>query len=266
MENMTHPLTHATAAEVRHACRGGQHELPTSGLALGHVQANLVILPKKHAFDFLLFCVRNPKPCPILEVTEPGCWEARMTAPGSDLRVDLPRYAIYRSGKLVEEPTDIKEVWKDDFVAFLLGCSFTFEKALLQAGLPLRHLEEGKNVPMYRTDAPCQPAGIFHGNLVVSMRPMTPRQAIQATLICQRFPHAHGAPVYFGDGAGLGIQDLAKPDYGEAVTIHAGEVPVFWACGVTPQNVLRQAKPPLAITHAPGHMFVTDMRDEDATV
>jgi uncharacterized protein YcsI (UPF0317 family) len=260
---MNHQLAQAGAAEVRQACRAGQLAAPTSGLALGFVQANLVILPKKYAFDFLLFCVRNPRPCPLLEVTEPGCWEPRHSAPGADLRVDLPRYAVYRSGKLAEQPTDIKALWKDDFVAFLLGCSFTFEKALLQAGLPLRHLEEGKTVPMYRTNRPCQEAGIFHGNLVASMRPLTPAQAIQATLICQRFPHAHGPPIWWGDPAGLGIEDLAQPDYGDAVTIHPGEAPVFWACGVTPQNVLRQARPTLAITHAPGHMFVTDLRDED---
>lgn len=245
---------------MRRACRSGEHAHPTPGHAPGHVQANLVVLPREHAFHFLLFCVRNPKPCPLLEVTEPGAWEPRRTAPGADLRTDLPRYAVFRQGQLAETPTDLLALWRDDFVSFLLGCSFTFEHALQEAGLPLRHLEEGRNVPMYRTTVPCDPAGPFRGNLVVSMRPMTPAQAIQASLICERYPQAHGAPVHWGDPASLGIADLAKPDYGDPVTVRPGEVPVFWACGVTPQNVLTEAQLPLALTHLPGHMFVTDLK------
>jgi uncharacterized protein YcsI (UPF0317 family) len=234
-------------------------------LALGYVQANLVILPKDLAFDFLLFCHRNPKPCPLLDVTEPGSPEPKLIAPGADLRADLPRYAVYQHGELIETPTDIRGRWRDDLVAFLLGCSFTFENALLQAGLPVRHVEQGCNVPMYRTNLACQSAGIFRGNMVVSMRPMQPRQAIEAVRVCERFHKAHGAPVHFGDPSALGIRDINRPDFGDAVEIRPGEIPVFWACGVTPQAVVMEVKPPLAITHKPGHMFVTDWRDEDLT-
>jgi uncharacterized protein YcsI (UPF0317 family) len=232
-------------------------------MAMGHVQANLVVVPRDLAFDFLLFCHRNPKPCPLLDVTEPGCPEPRLTAPGSDLRTDLPRYRVYRHGELVDEPADLHSWWRDDLVAFLLGCSFTFENALLQAGVPLRHVEAGCNVPMYRTNRPCRPAGIFRGPVVVSMRPLTPAQAVTATRICSRFPRAHGTPIHFGDPQALGIRDMSRPDFGDPVEIRPGEVPVFWACGVTPQAVAMEVQPPLLITHKPGHMFVTDLRDTD---
>jgi uncharacterized protein YcsI (UPF0317 family) len=248
---------------VRLACRRGALAGPTTGLALGYVQANLVLVPRDLAFDFLLFCQRNPKPCPVLEVTEPGCPEPAQVAPGADLRTDFPRYRVYRRGELVDEPADLLKWWRDDLVGFLLGCSFTFEKALLQAGLPVRHLETGSNVPMYRTQQPCRPAGLFRGPLVVSMRPMTPAQAIRAVHLCARFPHAHGAPVHFGDPSALGIRDLDHPDFGDVVEVRPGEVPVFWACGVTPQAVAMAVRPPLLITHKPGHMFVTDLRDEE---
>lgn len=252
-----------TGAEVRQAARSGQLTGPTPGLAPGFVQANLVILPRDWAFDFLLFCQRNPKPCPLLEVTEPGDPEPRAVAPGADVRTDLPRYRVYRDGQLAAQLTDIREWWRDDCVSFLLGCSFTFEAALLAAGIPVRHIEQGCNVPMYRTSVACRPAGRFHGPMVVSMRPMTPPQAIEATRVCSRFPKAHGTPVHWGDPTAIGVRDLATPDYGDAVEIRAGEVPVFWACGVTPQAALLQARPPWAITHEPGHMFVTDLRDSD---
>ena len=255
-------LRHADPAAVRAAARSGRLTGPTAGLARGFVQANLVILPADWAFDFLLFCVRNPQACPLLEVTDPGSTEPRALAPGADLRTDLPRYAVYRRGEKTAEPYELTEIWQPDWVSFLLGCSFTFEQALLEAGLPVRHLEQGVNVPMYRTHRPCQPAGRFTGPLVVSMRPMTPEKALRAALITSRFPQAHGAPVHAGDPAALGIRDLSQPDYGQAVEIRPGEIPVFWACGVTPQAALRQARPPLAVTHAPGHMFVTDWRDE----
>jgi uncharacterized protein YcsI (UPF0317 family) len=232
-------------------------------MALGHVQANLVIVPRDLAFDFLLFCQRNPKPCPLLDVTEPGSPEPAFVAPAADLRTDLPRYHVYRHGELVDEPTDLHQWWRDDLVGFLLGCSFTFENALLESGVPVRHIEAGCNVPMYRTNIPCRPAGIFRGPMVVSMRPLTPAQAVTATRICSRFPRAHGAPIHFGDPAAIGIRDVHKPDYGDPVAIRSGEVPVFWACGVTPQAVAVEAKPPLLITHKPGHMFVTDLRDTD---
>ncbi len=259
---MTDPR-HATGATVRVACREGSHRGPTPGLALGFVQANLVVLPKDWAFDFLLFCQRNPKPCPLLDVTEPGDPEPKAVAPGADLCTDLPAYRVWRDGELVEEPTDIRHLWRDDLVGFVIGCSFTFENALLEAGIPVRHIEQSVNVPMYRTSIACKPAGRFSGPMVVSMRPLTPAQTITATRICARYPLAHGAPVHFGDPAAIDIRDIAKPDFGDAVEIRDGEAPVFWACGVTPQAALMRAKPPFAITHKPGHMFLTDLRDSD---
>ena len=256
-------LRHATGAEARGLARQGELTGPTPGLALGFVQANLVVVPRELAFDFLLFCQRNPKPCPLLDVTEPGSPEPRLAAPGADLREDVPRYRVYRDGELVEEPTNLRRWWRDDLVGFLLGCSFTFENALVQAGVPVRHLETGCNVPMYRTNLPCRPAGVFRGPLVVSMRPLTPAKAVRAVQVCSRFPRAHGAPVHLGDPGTLGIRDLARPDFGDPVEVRPGEVPVFWACGVTPQTVAMEARPPLLITHKPGHMFVTDLRDTD---
>jgi uncharacterized protein YcsI (UPF0317 family) len=256
-------LRQATGAEVRRQARRRELTGPTPGLALGYVQANLVVVPRDLAFDFLLFCQRNPKPCPLLDVTEAGCPEPKLTAPGADLRTDLPRYRIYRDGDLVEEPADILSWWREDLVAFLLGCSFTFENALLQAGVPVRHIEAGCNVPMYRTNRPCRSAGVFHGPMVVSMRPLTPELAIKAVQICGRFPRAHGTPVHLGDPVALGIADLDRPDFGDPVDVRPGEVPVFWACGVTPQAVAREVRPPLLITHKPGHMFVTDWRDSE---
>ena len=256
----------STAADVRMACRSGKLTGPTPGLARGFVQANLVILPAEWAYDFLLFCQRNPKPCPLLAVTDTGSFEAKAIAPGSDVRTDLPGYRVFFHGECIDEPNDVKDYWRDDLVTFLIGCSFTFEHALLEAGLPVRHIEMNRNVPMYRTNIACKPAGRFAGPMVVSMRPMLPEQAIRATAICSRFPLAHGAPVHFGDPATIGIADLNWPDYGDAVEIRPGEVPVFWACGVTPQAVLMQAKPPFAITHKPGHMFLTDLRDSELRV
>jgi len=260
---MTSRPVPTTGAEVRLAARTGKLDGPTAGLALGFVQANLVVVPRDLAFDFLLFCQRNPRPCPLLDVTEPGSPEPRLVAPGADLRTDLPRYRVYCNGELIDEPADLARWWRNDLVGFLLGCSFTFESALLQAGVPVRHIEQGCNVPMFRTSIACRPAGAFHGPLVVSMRPLTPAQAITATRVCGRFPRAHGVPVHFGDPAALGIRDVGKPDFGDPVQIHPGEVPVFWACGVTPQAVAMQARPPFLITHKPGHMFVTDLRDTD---
>src|SRR5262245_534996 len=256
-------LQHANGAAVRQAARTGEWRKPTPGLAPGYVQANLVVVPRDLAFDFLLFCQRNPKPCPILDVTEPGAAEPKLVAAGADLRTDVPRYRVFQNGKLVDEPEHLKTLWRDDLVGFLLGCSFTFENALLEAGLPVRHLEAGCNVSMYRTNIACRPAGVFRGPMVVSMRPMTMAQALRAVQVCSRFPRAHGAPVHIGDPAAIGIRDIATPDFGDMVTIQPGEVPVFWACGVTPQAVAMAARPPLLITHKPGHMFVTDLRDTD---
>ncbi|HZZ79916.1 MAG TPA: putative hydro-lyase [Gemmataceae bacterium] len=259
---MTDPRN-LTGRELRQLVRGGQFNGVTSGAALGYVQANLVVLPRAQAFDFLLFCQRNPKPCPLLDVTEAGDPEPRLCAPDADLRTDVPRYRIYQRGELVREASDILLYWQPDWVAFLIGCSFTFENALLQAGVPVRHIEAGCNVPMYRTNIACQPAGIFHGPMVVSMRPMTPAQAVRATQICTRFARTHGTPIHLGDPDAIGIADIDRPDFGDAVEIRPGEIPVFWACGVTPQAVVMQAKPEICITHKPGHMFVTDWKDVD---
>lgn len=250
-----------TGSDVRRLARAGEWTGPTPGCAPGFVQANLVILPRALAFDFLLFCQRNPRPCPLLDVTEPGDPEPRQVAPDADLRTDVPRYRVFRDGALVAEPNDVRELWQGDSVGFLLGCSFTFENALLQAGLPVRHIEMNRNVPMYRTNVACRPAGVFRGPLVVSMRPMQPAEAIRAVQICTRFPRAHGAPIHLGDPAALGITDLNRPDFGDPVEVRPGEIPVFWACGVTPQAAVMTARPPFCVTHSPGHMFVTDLRD-----
>ena len=252
-----------TGADVRIACRFGKLARQTSGLALGFVQANLVILPREWAFDFLLFCQRNPKPCPLLDVTEPGDPVPRLVAPTADLRTDLPAYRVWRNGELIEEPTEVKRHWRDDLVGFVIGCSFTFENALLAAGVPERHIEQGVNVPMFRTNIVCRSAGRFSGPMVVSMRPMKPELAIKATQICGRFPRAHGVPIHFGNPIAIGIHNIDEPDFGDAVEIREGEVPVFWACGVTPQAAVMEAKPPFAITHKPGHMFLTDLKDTD---
>ncbi|MSR31886.1 MAG: putative hydro-lyase [Gemmataceae bacterium] len=250
-----------TPKEIRSLCRTGKFTSPTPGLAPGFVQANLVIVPEAQAFDFLLFCQRNSKPCPLIEVLEKGKWEPVHCAPGADLRTDLPRYRVFDSGKLVAEVDSIGHLWQPDLVSFLIGCSFTFDAALTAQGLPVRHEQEKKNVPMYKTLIPCAPAGVFHGPLVVSMRPMLPGQALEAARVTGRFPRAHGGPVHLGNPAAIGIHDLASPDFGDPVTIHEGEVPVFWACGVTPQAAAVESKIPLLITHSPGHMFVTDWQD-----
>jgi uncharacterized protein YcsI (UPF0317 family) len=263
----THELAGASAARLRGLIRAGAWSGPTAGLARGYVQANLVVLPAAEAPDFAEFCRLNPRPCPLLEQTAPGDAEPRAAAPGADLRTDVPRYRVFRGGQAErDEPRDIGHLWRDDLVAFLLGCSFTFENALLAAGLEVRHIALGRNVPMYRTSQPCRPAGPFDGNMVVSMRPFRPESIEQVIAITGRYPTMHGAPVHVGDPAALGILDLARPDFGEAVTIHPGELPVFWACGVTPQGAIREARCQLAITHSPGHMFVTDWKDSDFEV
>ncbi|HEY3366296.1 MAG TPA: putative hydro-lyase [Symbiobacteriaceae bacterium] len=252
-----------TPREVWAACRSGQWDKVSAGLAPGYAQANLVVLPKAEAFDFLRLAQRNPKPMPLLEVLETGDPEPKLTAPGADLRTDLPRYRVYRDGELVEERTEIKDLWRDDLVAFLIGCSFTFEQPLLNAGLPVRHIDCGCNVPMYRTNRACVPAGRFAGPLVVSMRPIPASLVPKAVTVTGRYPAVHGAPVHIGAPEALGIADLARPDWGDPVPVYPGEVPVFWACGVTPQAVAIQSRPPLMITHAPGHMFVTALTDEE---
>lgn len=254
-----HPLS--TPQQARLAARSGELTGPTANLAPGFVQANLAILPRELAYDFLLFCQRNPKPCPLVGVSEVGDPFLRMLGHDLDIRTDLPRYRVWEKGELVSETTDIRDLWRDDLVAFLIGCSFSFEEAMLAAELPVRHIEQGRNVPMYRTSIPTTPAGHFSGPLVVSMRPLTPADAIRAVQITSRFPAVHGAPVHLGDPAQIGISDLARPDYGDPVEIRPGEIPVFWACGVTPQAVIASIRPDFCITHAPGHMLITDIRN-----
>jgi uncharacterized protein YcsI (UPF0317 family) len=247
--------------DERRRIRSGAFAGPTSGLAPGNVQANLVILPQALANDFLRFAQANPKPCPVLAVAEPGDSAFPTLGRDLDIRTDLPRYRVWRHGELVEEPTDITDVWRGDLVSFAIGCSFSFEEALIEDGIEVRHITRGCNVPMYRTSIPCVPAGVFHGPLVVSMRPLRPADAIRAVQITSRFPSVHGAPVHLGLPELIGIADLGKPHYGDAVPVAADELPVFWACGVTPQAAIAAVKPDFCITHAPGSMLITDLRN-----
>lgn len=249
--------------EIRALIRKGKWDKPTAGLALGYAQANLVILPQKYAFDFLLFCQRNPKPCPLLEVLEAGKYRTEFLSTDADIRTDIPRYNIYRKGKLRAALKEIRNLWKRDFVTFLLGCSFSFEEALLRSKIPIRHIEENKNVPMYITNILCKPAGVFHGPMVVSMRPLPLDKVTRAVQITCRYASVHGGPIHVGDPLAIGIKDLQKPDFGDPVTIKKEEVAVFWACGVTPQAVVMKTKPDLCITHAPGHMFISDLLNEE---
>ncbi|MER6992823.1 putative hydro-lyase [Saccharopolyspora hirsuta] len=244
--------------QARAAFRAGLR-VPTSGYSAGWTQANLISLPREFAYDFLLFAQRNPRSCPVLDVTEPGGTSAGIFA--GDLRTDLPAYTVYRDGELVEERTEVTDLWRDDLVSFLVGCSFTFEAALLEAEVPVRHIEAGSNVPMYRTNRECRPAGRLSGPLVVSMRPVPAELVPTAVRVTSRYPSVHGAPVHVGAPEALGIADVDRPDFGDAVEIRPGEIPVFWACGVTPQAAVMQSKPPFAIGHAPGHMAITDSRD-----
>jgi uncharacterized protein YcsI (UPF0317 family) len=248
-----------TPAVARARYRAGL-AAPTSGEAPGFTQANLVVLPRDWAYDMLLFGQRNPQPVPLLDVTDAGSVRTVLAA-DADLRTDLPRYRVWRDGELVDEPTDVTDLWTDDLVAFLIGCSFSFETALLDAGVPVRNIEQGRNVSMYRTNRPCRPAGRLSGPLVVSMRPVPAELVATAVQVTARMPQVHGAPVHVGTPSSLGIADLGRPDFGDPVEMAEGDVPVFWACGVTPQAALMASRPPLAITHAPGHMFVTDVPD-----
>lgn len=259
-------MRNMTPEQFREQVRSGAYTGPTAGVCDGFVQANLAILPKEDAFEFLLFCQRNPKSCPLIDVTDIGSAIPAASAPGADLRTDLPKYRVYRKGELADEPTDLNEYWTEDMVAFLIGCSFTFEEALIRNGIPMRHHEEGVNVPMYRTSVNTVPAGKFSGPMVVSMRPMGAGDVVRAVQVTSRFPSVHGAPVHIGNPEEIGIRNLANPDFGDAVTVGEGENPVFWACGVTPQSVAMHAKPSLMITHAPGHMFVTDLKSEQLGV
>lgn len=249
--------------ELRHQIRSGEFSEQTSGLCPGYTQANLVILPKADAYDFLLFAQRNPKPCPILEVTDLGSKSLHTFASDVDIASDFPKYRVFKNGELVAEPTDVNDIWRDDLVSFLIGCSFSFEASLIAAGIEVRHITAGTNVPMYNTNIPTKTAGKFHGNYVVSMRPIPQNQVVKAVTITERLPQVHGTPIQIDHPETIGITDINHPDYGDAVEIKDGEVPVFWACGVTPQAAIMASKPEFVITHAPGHMLVTDVKDVD---
>jgi uncharacterized protein YcsI (UPF0317 family) len=246
-----------TTSEARHLFRDGLRTT-TSGWAPGFAQANLLIVPADYAYETLLFAQRNPRPCPILDVTETGQPHTEL-APDADLRTDVPAYRVWHNGELVDEPSDILRHWTDDLVAFLIGCSFTFEAAMLAEGIDIRHISTGSNVSIYRTNRPCRSAGRLSGPTVVSMRPIPADRVADTVRITGQYPAVHGAPIHIGDPAGLGIEDLAAPDYGDPVEIRDGEIPVFWACGVTPQATIMASRPPFAITHEPGHMFITDI-------
>ena len=249
----------AAVQKARHEIREGTFTGHTSGVARDHVQGNVVILPQSLAADFLRYCQRNPKPCPLLAVSEPGDPMLPKLGADIDIRTDVPRYRVWNKGELVDEPTDIRKLWREDLVTFVIGCSFSFEQALLDAGLSMRHIDQNRNVAMYRTNIQTESAGPFHGPMVVSMRPLRAAAAIRAIQVTSRFPDVHGAPVHIGDPTLIGIKDLALPDYGDAVDVMRDELPVFWACGVTPQAAIAQAKPDFCITHAPGAMLITDL-------
>ena len=252
-----------TPSELRTLSAEGKFDAPTAGYCEGYIQANLVVLPQQYARDFETFCRKNPKPCPLLEVVGPGKYATTKLADNADLRNMLPRYKVWIDGKPQHEVQDISSFYNDDLVFFLLGCSFSFEAALMQAGISLRHVEEKKNVSMYDTTIGLESVGVFHGNMVVSMRPVRYDQVVQSCLITAHYPEVHGAPVHIGYPDLIGISDIQHVDYGDSVTIKENEIPVFWACGVTPQNVLTHAHLPFAITHAPGHMFVGDLKNDD---
>lgn len=256
-----------TPLQLRHKIRAGEFTGNTSGYSRGFVQGNLCILPADWANDFLQFCTANPKPCPLIGMaSKPGDYRIPKLGEDLDIRSDIPSYRIFENGELVNEVNDVRDIWRDDLVAFVLGCSFSFEEALIDDGLEIRNVTEAVNVPMYRTSIDCSSAGRFSSKMVVSMRPMVPADAIRAIQICTRFPAVHGAPIHFGDPDKIGIEDIMQPEFGDAVTINAGEVPVFWACGVTPQVAVEQAKPPFCITHSPGCMLVSDLPNSHLAV
>lgn len=259
-------LSNMTPQEVRGLIRKGELVQQTSGMCRGHIQANLAIVPKDLAFDFLLFAQRNPKPCPILDVTDVGDPEPKIMGKGADLRYDIPKYRIYKYGELVDEVTNLDNYWRDDLVSFLIGCSFSFESAMINASIPIRHIDDNHNVPMYLTNIETLAAGSFHGKMVVSMRPIPYHLITRAVQSTSRFPQVHGAPVHIGDPSIIGIKNIDKPDFGDPSEIREGEVPVFWACGVTPQSIAMSSKPSLMITHSPGYMFICDPKDEDLAV
>lgn len=253
--------TNMKPSEVRALIREGKITGPTSGMCAGYAQANLVVLPKELAYDFLLFTQRNPKSCPILEVSDVGARSLNYIAKGGDIARDIPKYRVYEHGVMTGEYTDASQFWRDDLVSFLIGCSFSFESEMIEAGIEVRHITENCNVPMYMTNIDCEPAGIFNGKMVVSMRPIPYHQIVKAVTVTETMPRVHGTPIHIGDPSVIGIRDIAHPDFGDAVTIKDGEVPVFWPCGVTPQSVVMNVKPEFCITHAPGHMLITDVKN-----
>lgn len=259
-------LSHLNPQEVRKIVREEKHVSHMSGAAQGYVVCNLVVLPDRYAQEFMVFCLRNPAACPVLDVTEAGDPEPKMVAPGADVRTDVSKYRVYREGRVADEVTDIRSLWRDDFVAFLIGGTFSFEREMMDAGMSLRHIEENKTCPNYITNLQCASTRSFHGPLVVSMRPLVKEHVVRAVQISSRYPKAHGAPVHIGYPELIGIKDLSRPDFGEAVTVRPGEIPVFWACGVTPQTVAMESKPEIMITHAPGHPIITDLKLQDIAV
>ena len=254
------PYIDMKPAEVRKLIREGVIDFPTAGMCRGYAQANLIILPPEYAADFEKFAELNPFPCPILEIIKGEQPLTHAMGEGGNICSDIPRYRIYRDGVWDGETlTDVTEYWKQGYVGFLIGCSFSFEEALMKEGIEVRHIAQGRNVPMYKVGIQTVKAGPFEGPMVCSMRPMTPENAQKAYDITVKMPNVHGAPVHMGPAEGVGVADVMKPDYGDAVDIYEGEIPVFWPCGVTPQAAVENAKPPIAITHAPGHMFITDI-------
>lgn len=251
----------ADIATLRQSIRSGSFSGNTSGIAGSQLQGNVVILPQDTASDFLRFCQNNRKPCPIIGLSEPGDPHLPLLGVDIDIRTDVPLYRVWRNGEIVDTPSDVSNLWRDDLVTFIIGCSFSFEEALLEANVPIRHIEQGRNVPMYRSNIQTVAAGPFAGPMVVSMRPMLAKDAIKAVQITSRYPEVHGAPIHLGDPTPIGISDLSKPDYGDAVDLYEGEIPVFWACGVTPQSALLHAKLDFCITHAPGCMLITDLKN-----
>ncbi|MGQ4573949.1 putative hydro-lyase [Leuconostoc pseudomesenteroides] len=255
-----------TPTEFRKKVRNNEYQKPTAGMCPGYAQTNLIVLPWEDAYDFLLFAQRNPKPIPILEVTEVGNRELQTLGNDIDVATDFPKYRIYRNGKMIDEYLSVVDFWREDLVSFLIGCSFSFEDLLVDAGIEIRHITEKANVPMFNTNIPLKQAGKFSGNMVVSMRPIKSSQIATAVNVTNRLPGVHGAPIQIGNPAEIGIYDLANPDYGDAVTINENEIPVFWACGVTPQAAVMASKPKFAITHSPGHMLITNISNKDLSV
>ncbi|MEM9062426.1 MAG: putative hydro-lyase [Pseudomonadota bacterium] len=250
-------------SEIRREIRASRYRGQTAGFAPGNLQANLAILGDGFADEFHEFCRINAQPCPLVGVSGRG--DPRMPMLGDiDIRTDIPSYNIYRHGTLEGSVPDISELWTDDMVAFALGCSFTFERALADAGIRMKHIEQNRTVPMYKTNIALKSVGPFSGGMVVSMRPIPRDQVDLAISVTSQYPHAHGAPVHVGEGDAIGVGDIGAPDWGETAEFGEGDVAVFWACGVTPQNVLTEARPPICITHTPGRMLVTDITEDEA--